>query len=335
MTFNDFIPLIVVSTFLTLLYLASRQYFKFKVKLEANNSYYRQLFNAIFVALAILIIIIASPIESNLKGQIIGLVGILLSGAIALSSTTVLGNLLAGIVLRMTRRFKAGDFIEIEHYFGKVSARSLLNIEIQTIDRGLISLPNLYLVSHPLKILPASGVFISVEVSLGYEIPRSKIESALLLAAENLSLTSAYVEVNALLDHAIVYKLHVLVTDLETLISSKSKLHASVIDALHAAKIEIVSPRFMNSRSIDHSPVIPPRIEVALSDSESIDDLLFEKANNADKLEMLKNKQVTLEEKLKSIDKDSEAFQSYQTKIDRVTAKIAALETEISQHDAS
>jgi hypothetical protein len=58
-----------------------------------------------------LLVILALPISEALRGQLLSLIGILFSAAIALSSTTLLGNALAGLMLRVMRNFRMGDFI--------------------------------------------------------------------------------------------------------------------------------------------------------------------------------------------------------------------------------
>mgnify|MGYP003876348063 CR=1 FL=1 len=297
--------------------------------MDTSVRYSRQLFFSLFFLIVGIALIASAPINDSLKGQILSLIGIVISGAIALSSTTLLGNALAGVVMRMTRSFKSGDFIQINEYFGKVSARSLLSIEIQTFDRGLISLPNLFIASNPLKVLPDSGVFVAVEVSLGYDVPRSKVERGLINAAKANDIENAYVEVKSLLDHSILYLLHALVTDLEKYFSTKSKLHASVVDELHKQKIEIVSPKFVNSRPIDQTPIIAKDEHIVVDMEENIDDLLFEKANQADRLELLKERRVKIENIIKDLPSDSERIQTLTNRMTQLDEKIAELETSL------
>jgi len=63
------------------------------------------------------------PIEQSKRAQLLSLLGILLSGAIALSSTTFLGNAMAGLMLRALNNFKAGDFLSVKEEFGRVTER--------------------------------------------------------------------------------------------------------------------------------------------------------------------------------------------------------------------
>ena len=57
----------------------------------------------------ILAIIIALPISNDMQAQILQLIGILLSAAIALSSTTFIGNIMAGIMLKAVKNARPGD----------------------------------------------------------------------------------------------------------------------------------------------------------------------------------------------------------------------------------
>ncbi|MBN2035762.1 MAG: mechanosensitive ion channel [Chitinispirillaceae bacterium] len=66
-------------------------------------------------------IIIVLPIPENMRNQLIALIGLLASGILAFSSTTVFANLMAGILLRTTKPFRIGDFIRVREYFGRVA----------------------------------------------------------------------------------------------------------------------------------------------------------------------------------------------------------------------
>ena len=153
----------------------------------------RQVIYVIIILIGALALAISLPIENSLKGQIIGLIGIVLSAAFAFSSTTLIGNALAGLMNANIKNFKLGDFIRIENNFGRVTKKGLFRTEIQTEDRNLTSLPNLYIANNPLKIIRESGTIISTTVSLGYDLNRSKIETALLEAANNAGLTDPFV----------------------------------------------------------------------------------------------------------------------------------------------
>ncbi len=328
MDLHQYMPFLIAVLLLAFGFLVSRKLFAKRVNSDSSYRYYRQLFNTFFALVALITVIAASPINTQLKGQILSLIGIVISGAIALSSTTLLGNTLAGLMIRMNQNFKSGDFIQVNDYFGKVSARTLLNVEIQTFDRGLTTIPNAYLVANPVKVLPESGVFVNVEVSLGYDVPRSKIEQSLAKAASEVGVESCYVEVKGLLDHCVLYSLHALVVDMERYFSTKSKLHAAVIDSLHHQKIEIVSPKFINSRAIDQSPILVKDHVIVTEEEDNIDDLLFDKANLADKIDIIKERLLKIEAQLANKEITLERKVSLETRQASLSEKLKELEKE-------
>lgn len=329
----DFYPLIVVFLIAVLIFSITAVIFKQRVSKDPSAKYYRQLTYNVFLVFLLIAIVAAAPIASDLKGQILGLIGIVISGAIALSSTTLLGNTLAGVLLKLTKNFNSGDFISVNEYTGKVASRSLLNIEVQTFDRGLIFLPNIYLVQNPVKVFPKSGIFVSVEVSLGYDVPRKNIEMALLKAAEKLEIESAYVEIKGLLDFSVQYALQALVTNLESYMAVKSKLHAKVMDELHRNNIEIVSPNFMNTRALDKQLIIPEvaddKSEVDQALDDNIDAIIFDKAHRADKLQVLEQKKERVEKLLKKESSGSSRSERLQYKLEVIEKAIEKIKREI------
>jgi small conductance mechanosensitive channel len=194
------------------------------------------------------------------------------------------------------RNCNRGDYIRVGEHFGRISNMDLLHVEIQTEDRDLTTLPNLYLVTNPVRVLRSSGTLLHVGVSLGYEIPRLKVEAALLRAAELTGLDKPFVQIRELGDFAVSYQVSGLLTDLEQLISMRRKLRASTLDELHAAGLEIVSPNYMNTRSLGVGARAVPAAEAAAADAgNEIDNnhpdpdaLVFDKAKLAEDLDKLK-----------------------------------------------
>ena len=143
----------------------------------------------------LLAVIIALPISETTTGQLLSLLGLLLSAAIALSATTFVGNVMAGLMQRAVRSFRPGDFIRVGDYFGRVTEQGLFHVEIQTEDRDLTTMPNLYLVTNPVKVIRSSGTLITAEVSLGYDVPRGRVEKLLLEAAGDAGLQEPFVHI--------------------------------------------------------------------------------------------------------------------------------------------
>lgn len=251
----------------------------------------------------LVLVVLLLPIGDNLRGQILSLIGIVLSAGIALSSTTFLGNMLAGIMLRAVRSFRMGDFIEVGGHFGRVSDRGLFHTEIQTEERNLTTLPNMFLVTNPVNTVRTSGTIISATVSLGYDVPRTLVEKLLLEAGGRAALHDAFVLTVELGDFSVTYRLAGLLTEVKSLITARSRLRCEMLDALHREGVEIVSPTFMNQRPLAPEQRFIPEPTPQHSTSRghgvsSPEEILFDKAEEAEEAENLQQTVVDLSDRI-------------------------------------
>ncbi|TXS93960.1 mechanosensitive ion channel family protein [Parahaliea maris] len=218
-----------------------------------------QLLNWAIASAAVLVVVIVLPISDDTQGQILSLLGVVLTAVIALSSTTFVSNAMAGIMLKMTTPFRPGDYVRVNGEFGRVARHSLINTQIQTEWRDLTTLPNLYLVNNPVTVLHRDGTIISAEVSIGYDVPYTQVQKLLLLAVEEAQLSEPFVLVQELLDHAVVYRACGFLPEMKQLLTSRSNLRKKILEQLHGNGVEIVSPAFMNQRQLDPAARIIPQ----------------------------------------------------------------------------
>lgn len=237
----------------------------------------------------IIAIVLTLPIVESSKNQILSLLGVLLSGTIAFSSTTIVSNAMAGIMLRITRPFRTGDFIRVSDFFGRVSERGLLDTEIQTEYRELVSVPNTQLIANPVTVIRSSGTIVSASLSLGYDIHHTTIEQLLIKAAKNVELQDAFVQIIELGDFSVTYRVNGLLADPKNMITVRSNLYRSILDTLHGNGIEIVSPNFMNQRQLDKEQKImaaPLRRSAKKEDETQAEEIVFDKAEKAEQQEI-------------------------------------------------
>jgi len=246
----------------------------------------------------LIIIVISAPLDTELRGQVLSLLGLAFTAVIALSTTTFVANAMGGLMLRVVKSFRPGDFIQIGADFGRVTERGLFRTEIQTEDRDLLTLPNLYVVTHPVKVVRSSGTIVSVNLSLGYDVPRKRIEEALLTAAEKAGLVDAFVHIKELGDFSVTYMVAGFLVDTELLLTTRSLLRAEALDALHGAGIEIVSPAFMNQRQLAPDVKVMPARELggdarvgddAKAEKSTAEKVVFDKGEQASALEGLRD----------------------------------------------
>jgi len=269
--------------------------------------------------LAILIVILFMPFDDVLRGQLLSLYGLIISATIALSSTTLVGNVMAGLMLKTIGTFRPGDYITVGDYFGRITEMDLMHTEIQTEERDLTTLPNLFLVTNPVRVMHKSGTVISVELSLGYDVSRTKIEEILTEAAAETGLESPYVQIRELGDFSVTYRVSGMLKEIKHLIDRRRELRAKTMDKLHAAGIEIVSPAFMNTRAFDKNSKFVGQVlagDVEVSTGPSMDSLVFDKADKAESVSMLREKLSEAHARIKGCqDLISESSTSEQAKL--------------------
>lgn len=250
----------------------------------------RQLVLFALTLMSLIVLVVLSPLAESTRNQILGLIGLLVSAVIAVSATAFVTNFMAAIMLRVTRPFAVGDFITVGEHFGKVAERGLFDTEIQTESGELIAIPNAIFISTAVKVITKDGTIISTTLSLGYEVNHGRIEALLIRAAKKTGLTDPYVHVIELGDFSVTYRVNGFLTEAKTLLTCRSNLNAAVLDTLHEAGIEIMSPAYARhmQQPIDRVQIPQATRQRSSADMSTVEDVAFSKANLAEAQEALK-----------------------------------------------
>mgnify|MGYP000156201965 CR=1 FL=1 len=265
------------------------------------------------VCIGIVLILLALPVETETRKDLFQLLALLITAVITLSSTTFVSNAMAGFMLRGMQSFRLGDFLRTEKQFGRVTETGLFHTEIQTEERDLTTLPNLFLVSHPFTVIRSSGTIVSATISLGYDTSHQIIEQQLLKASLAAKLTDPFVHVIELGDYSVTYRVAGFLSDVKQLLTARSQLRTKMLTTLHEAKIEIVSPSFMNQRQIDTSTRIlptPKPISSTQAREESdtrAESLIFDKADAVAQLAELRQQRDSLHEEIIGLETQAKA----------------------------
>lgn len=272
---------------------------------QGTSSIVFQLAVWLIVSAGIIALVVVLPVNDETQGQVLSLLGVLLSAIVALASTTFVANAMAGIMLQITRPFYPGDYIRINELFGRVTRRALLNTQIQSEMRDLITLPNLMLVNQPFTVLHREGTIISADVSIGYNVPYTRVQDLLLMAGAEAGLAEPFVLVQELLDHAVLYRACGFLEDMKHPLTARSNLRKKILEQLHGNGVEIVSPGFVyQRRTNEEQKVIPeqPVLHTSVADEERVapEEKIFDKAEEAASLEELRQNREQVHEDLKA-----------------------------------
>jgi len=308
-------------------------------QLRKEQKFSRQLAMLVTTLAGIFVLLFMLPIERRDRDQAIGLLGLVVSGLVAYAASGPLGRIGAGIALRVRTPFRIGDHVRIGDHAGRVVDVGLFDVEIQSADRELISLPHDYVTAHPIGRIRSSGAIISATVSLGYGTHHVAVESLLREAALRSGLQDAFVGVVELGDFSVTYRVAGLLADVDSLITARSSLHRAMLDTLHEHDVEILSPAFVRRQPwLPAERLIPaPVLPVGSPESEArMEDVVFDKASQAAEIETEKKRindaLVDLEDRL--ADASQQDRPAIEWSVERAREHLVRLDEEATALDA-
>jgi len=195
-------------------------------------------------------ILIAILIISNIPGineSMLQLLGLIVAGIVAFSSSTIIANLMSGIIIKLGQVYRAGQIVKIGELFGEVAEVRFLYTVLETPQKELLTVPNALVMSGPVYNY-TTPYFISVNLSIGYDVNRLKIEELLTKAAKACELKEIFVSIISLDDYAVTYKVSGEFKDAAETPLIESALRKAILDEFNLAGIEILSPIYKNVR---------------------------------------------------------------------------------------
>jgi len=208
-----------------------------------------QLVRFLVIALALVLAFPYLPGSSSPAFQGVSVfIGLLFS----FGSTSVVANIVSGIVLTYTGAFRVGDRVKIAETVGDVIEKGLLVTRIRTIKNVEITIPNgMVMGSHIINYSAASqehGLILNTTVTLGYDISWRLIHETLIKAAQAtngiLPDPKPFVLQTSLDDFYVSYELNAYTSLPNKMAAVYSELHQNIQDFCNEAGIEILSPHY-------------------------------------------------------------------------------------------
>lgn len=207
------------------------------------------------------------PLLPNSDSPVFQGISVFVGLVVSLGSTTVIGNVMAGMVLTYMRSFKVGDEIKLnDGVSGTVIEKTPFVTRIHTTKNKVITIPNsavmgAYTINYTVSARD-EGVIIYSNISASYEVDRLRVEELLIAAALKtkgvLTEQSPYVLVTKLDDFYCYYQINAYTKNIHDIESVYSSLHSNIIDQFHEAGIEILAPHYFAQRD-GSDTVMPPK----------------------------------------------------------------------------
>ena len=159
---------------------------------------------------------------------------------ISLGSSTVIGNVIAGLVITYMRPFKLGDRIQLNDTTGNVIEKTPLVTRIKTPKNEVVTIPNSFIMSSHTVNYSASareyGLIIHSEVTIGYDVPWRQVHQLLIEAALNtpgvIDDPRPFVLETSLSDWYPVYQINAYIREADKLAQIYSDLHQNIQDRI-------------------------------------------------------------------------------------------------------
>ena len=175
---------------------------------------------------------------------------------VSLGSSTVIGNIIAGLVITYMRPFKMGDRIKLNDTTGDIIEKTPLVTRIRTPKNEVVTVPNSFIMSsHTVNYSTSAreyGLIIHSEVSIGYDVPWRQVNQILVDAALTtpgvVDDPRPFVLETSLSDWYPVYQINAYIKEAHKMAQIYSDLHQTIQDKFNEAGIEIMSPHYMAVR---------------------------------------------------------------------------------------
>ncbi len=225
------------------------------------NGFYADWASPTYVILRFLLysfmLVMIWPLLPNSDSQVFQGVSVFIGIIVSLGSSSIIGNVMAGMVMTYMRPFHVGDFIKYGDTEGFVIEKTVLVTRIRTRKNDVITIPNSNLMSSQTTNYTFSaknyGIIVHTKVTIGYDMQWQVIRDLLLEAAHKTSHISKkpepFVCVTALDDFYVEYEVNAYTHRSELLAAIYSELRQNILDSFHSNGVEIMSPHIFAHRN--------------------------------------------------------------------------------------
>ncbi|MEB3303976.1 MAG: mechanosensitive ion channel family protein, partial [Cyanobacteriota bacterium] len=222
-------------------------------------------YNLLMALVIALAAILAFPYMPGFNSPAFQGVSVFLGLLLSLGSTSVITNVIGGIILIYTRAFRVGDHIRVGDVIGDIIEKNFLAIRICTPANQIITIPNSALLSNNVINYNISKrdlrrcLILQSTITLGYDVPWRKVHTTLIeaaLATEHiLNNPHPFVLQTSLDNHNVAYQVNAYTNEPNLMVFIFSELHQNIQDKCNENGIEILSPAYSALRDGNRSTI--------------------------------------------------------------------------------
>lgn len=274
LAFLDYIPSLITIVVIIVITRYILRFIKFlsleiekeKIKIPGfYTDWAKPTYNIIKLLILAFMFVVIFPYLPGSDSPIFRGVSVFIGLLVTLGSSSIIGNIIAGLIITYMRPFKLGDRIKIGDIIGNVVEKTPFVTRIRTPKKEFITVPNSnILLSNVINYSNSKlqgGLIVHTTVTIGYDVPWRKVHQILINAAKktsNLNLEIApFVLQTSLDDFYVSYQLNAHTNEPDKQPAIYSELHENIQDGFSDAGIEILSPHYRAAR--DGNPMAIPK----------------------------------------------------------------------------
>ena len=218
-------------------------------------------YNILNVVLYIFMFILIFPYLPKSNSTVFQGVSVFAGIMLSLGSTSIIGNLVAGLVITYMRPFRIGDRIKMDDCVGNVIEKTALVTRVRTLKNEIITIPNSSVMNSKTLNYSVSareyGLILYISVTVGYDVPWQTVHDLLLkvaLRTDNLlKKQKPFILQNSLDDFDVEYQLNVYTKEADKMATIYSDLRKNAQEVFRQAGVNLLSPRYVVNTNFEGS----------------------------------------------------------------------------------
>jgi len=203
-------------------------------------------------------VILIFPLLPDSETAVFRGVSVFLGVLFSLGSTTVISNVVAGLVLTYMRSFKLGDRVKVGEVLGDVVEKTPFAVRIKTSKKEVVTVPNGTLLSSNVVNYStsgdeANGIILYMSITVCYDVPWRRAVELIIEAASKseyvLDNPAPFVLVKNLGNYACEMELNIYTNEPEKQPSIFSSLNKNIRDIFEQNGINMTVPLLLSPLS--------------------------------------------------------------------------------------
>jgi small-conductance mechanosensitive channel len=183
---------------------------------------------------------------------------------VSIGSSSVIGNVMAGLVITYMRPFKIGDRIKLNDTIGNVIEKTPFVTRLRTPKNEIVTIPNSFIMSsHTVNYSSSArnyGLILHTDVGFSFDVHWETAHRILIKAAldtpDVLPDPAPFVLETSFYDSGIMYQINAYIKDADKINRIYSDLHHGIQELANKEGVEMIVQRYVATR--DGSEIVIP-----------------------------------------------------------------------------